>query len=136
MKDTATRRRLTDDDRNHCLKLSTCGLSNQEIADIMKTSSSSVAYIKQIHNACLNKDFDTLHRLSTNHGATIAWAMQLTGISFPDEKTPVAEEPEAKSAPAEKPVADAIITREFMLATFDALSDIRNLLTEIRDILS
>ena len=134
MKDTITKRRLTDDDRNACLKLITCGLSNQEIADIMKTSSSSVAYIKQIHNACLNKDFDTLHRLSTNHNSTVAWAMQLTGITFPDN-APVVEEPEVKSVPAEKPDARDILTREFMSATFDVLSDIRSLLTEIRDIL-
>lgn len=135
MKDTATRRRLTDDDRNACIKLSTCGLSNQEIADILKVSYSSVAYIKQIYAACLDKDFDTLRRLSTNHSATIAWATQLTNITIPDEKTTVVEEPEAKSAPAEKPDANDILTREFMLSTFDALSDIRALLTEIRDIL-
>jgi hypothetical protein len=136
MKDTATRRRLTDDDRNACLKLSTCGLSNQEIADIMKTSMSTVAYLKQAHTACLSKDFDTLHRLSVGHSSTVAWAMQLTGTSFPDTTTvPAVEEPVTTVEPEEKPAASAILTREYMLATFDVLSDIRSLLTEIRDIL-
>ena len=135
MKDTAQRRRLTNDDRAACIKLSTCGLSNQEIADILKVSYSSVAYIKQIYAACLDKDFDTLRRLSANHNATIVWATQLTNTTFPDEEIPAVEEPEEKSVPAEKPSANDILVREFMSATFDVISDIRNLLTEIRDIL-
>ena len=61
--------------------------------------------------------------------------MGLTGLAFPDEPVQVVEEPEVHDKVEEKPDADAIITREFMLATFDAISDIRNLLTEIRDIL-
>ena len=134
MKDITTRRRLTDEERNQCLKLCTCGLSNQEIADIMKTSQSAVAYIKQTYNACLNKDFDTLRKLSASHNSTVVWAMQLTGIEFP-EVAPIVEEPEVPAKAEEKPDAHDTLTREFMLATFDMLSDIRNLLTEIRDIL-
>jgi len=134
MKDIATKRRLTDEDRNACLKLITCGLSNQEIADIMKTSASSVAYIKQIHTACLSKDFDTLRRLSTNHNSAVLWAMQLTGITFPDN-APAVSEPKVNDKTEEKPEANDILTREYMLATFDMFSEIRNLLTEIRDIL-
>ena len=134
MKDLNTKRRLTDEDRNQCLKLITCGLSTQDIADIMKCSRSAVAFIKQTYNACLSKDFDTLRRLSTNHNSTVLWAMQLTGITFPDN-APAVSEPKVPDKAEEKPSADAVITREFMLATFDALSDIRNLLTEIRDIL-
>ena len=142
MKDTATRRRrLTDEDRNACMKLSACGLSNQEIADIMKVSYSSVAYIKQIYAACLDKDFDILRRLSANHTPTISWAMQLTGIEFPCEEIQPMEEPTVpeesvvQTGPEEKPAAADILTREFMLAAFDVFSDIRSLLTEIRDIL-
>ena len=84
MKDLNTKRKLTDEDRNQCLKLITCGLSAQDIADIMKFSRSAVAFIKQTYNACLSKDFDTLRRLSASHNSTVVWAMQLTGITFPD----------------------------------------------------
>ena len=134
MKDTNTKRRLTDEDRNTCLKLITCGLSCQEIADIVKSSRSAVAFIKQTYTACLNKDFDTLRRLSASHHSTVVWAMQLTGIEFPDD-APVVSEPKTLDNAEEKPNANDILTREFMLSTFDVLSDIRNLLTEIRDIL-
>lgn len=134
MRDLTNRRRLTDEDRNQCLKLITCGLSTQDIADIMKSSRSAVAFIKQTYNACLSKDFDTLRRLSASHNSTVVWAMQLTGITFPDN-APVVKEPKVPDKTEEKPTADTIISREFMLATFDALSDIRSLLTEIRDIL-
>ena len=138
MKATNAKMRMTDDARNQCIKLCSYGVSTQEIADIMKVSYSSIAYIKQIYRACVDKDFDTLRRLSANHNSTIQWAMQLTGITFPDEKIQVTEEsavPEESAVSEEKPAATDILTREFMLAAFDALSDIRNLLTEIRDIL-
>lgn len=128
MKDpTTTRRRLTDADRDHCMKLSHCGLSLQEIADIMKISTSAVAYIRQAYNACVQKDFDTLRTISRNHNSTALWAMNLTGLAFPAEV--LAEELDAPTEPEETPdVPDAT-------AIEDVLSDIRNLLTEIRDIL-
>ena len=130
MKDLNTgRRKLTDDDRNAILKLSTCGLSLQEIADITKTSRSAVGFVKQAYNACLNKDFDTLRRLFASHQTTVAWAMQLTGLAFPDNI------PEVSATVEKAQDTHPIITREFMLSTFDVLSDIRSLLTEIRDIL-
>ena len=141
MKDLNIKRNLTDDDRNKCLKLVSCGLSAAEIADIMGVSNSTVYYIRQAHTACLNKDFDTLNTLSKKCYPVVQWATQLTGVTFPDEEIPVTEEPivpeesAAPTEPEEKPTAADILTREFMLATFDALSDIRNLLTEIRDIL-
>lgn len=129
MKDHTIRRRLTDADRDHCMKLSHCGLSAQEIADIMKISTSAVAYIRQAYNACLNKDFDTLLTISRNHNSTVLWAMQLTGIAFPAEVLVNEEEPTVDTEPEEKPdVPDST-------AIEDVLSDIRNLLTEIRDIL-
>lgn len=126
---------LTDDERNAVLKLTGCGLTNQDIADILHISYSSVAYIKQAYTACLDKDFDTLRRLSKISNPSVVWAMQVTGTSFPQDEV-TEEEPDVQGGPEEKSGVDEnIVTREFMLATFDALSDIRNLLTEIRDIL-
>ena len=135
MKDLTTKRNLTDDDRNNCLKLLSCGLSASEIADIMGVSASTVYYIRQAHAACLSKDFDTLRMLDKKCSPVVRWATQLTNTAFPDEAVPVVEEPVTPAEPEEKPAANTILTREFMLATFDALSDIRNLLTEIRDLL-
>ena len=135
MKDLNTKRNLTDDDRNHCLKMLSCGLSTAEIAEIMGVSTSTVYYVRQAHTACLSKDFDTLRMLAKKCYPVVHWATQLTNTALPDEEIPVVEEPEVKSVPEEKPDAHAIITREFMLAAFDVFSDIRNLLTEIRDIL-
>ena len=130
MKDpTLTRRRLTDADRTHCMKLFDCGLSLQEIADIMKISTSAVSYIKQAYKACINKDFDTLLTISRYHNSTVLWAMQLTGVAFPAEVLVDEEEPTVDAEPEE--TADVPNNT----AIEDVLSDIRNLLTEIRDIL-
>ena len=82
MKDIAPRRRLTDDDRNACLKLITCGLSCQEIADIMKSSRSAVAFIKQTYNACLSKDFDTLRDKAREMGAKTRFSATEAGQAF------------------------------------------------------
>lgn len=136
MNELHTRKRMTDADRTNCLKLFECGLSVKEVADIMKVSTSAVSYVRQAHNACLEKDFDTLRKLSVGHGSTAAWAMNLTNTAFPEDVIAVKEpETAAYDANETKIIPDSVITREFMLATFEVVSDIRNLLTEIRDML-
>ena len=119
-----TRRHLTDADRNSCLKLLTCGLSTDEIVDIMHISRSTVSNIRQAHTACLNKDWSVLQRLSTESRATVDWAMQVTGAEkdfqeiFNSAKITVA--PDAVNEPV-----------DFQFKIYDTLLDIRNLLADI-----
>jgi hypothetical protein len=130
------RRWLTDTDRDNALRLLGCGLSVKEIAPIMKLSKSSIQYIKQAHTACIEKDWSTLQRMSTTCRPTVDWAMRVTGTdkvfleTFPKEEEPVEEtkEPEVTPTPEN-------ITREDFLSMYATMSDIRNLLIEIRDIL-
>lgn len=128
---------LTDKDRDDVLKLLTCGLSTQEVAEIMHISKSTVCYIRQAHTACINKDWSTLQRLSTSIPAVTDWAMKGTGLdkefleTFPKE--PEAQ-PVQESAPAPV-VAEPIITREDFMTLSNTLQDICCLLTEIRDML-
>jgi transcriptional regulator with XRE-family HTH domain len=130
--------RLTDEDRNHCLRLIGCGLSTDEIAKIMHISKSTVSYIRQAHNACLAQDWSTLQRLSLEVKSTVEWAMKLTGAdkvfeeTFKDEN----EEPEQNvEVPAPTTNVPETITREDFLSLSNTLQDISYLLTEIRDIL-
>ena len=128
---------LTDKDRDDVLKLLTCGLSTQEVAEIMRISKSTVSYIRQAHTACINKDWSTLQRLSTTISAITEWAMKVTGLdkefleTFPKEpeSQPVQE---SASAPV---VAEPIITREDFMTLSNTMQDICCLLTEIRDML-
>lgn len=128
--------RLTDDDRNNCLRLINCGLSTNEIATIMRISKSTVSYIRQAHTACLAKDWSTLQRLSIEVKSTVEWAMKLTGMDkvFEEEflKEPEQPEPEVE-APKVEPVP--YIHPGNLYEMYEVLTDIRSLLTEIRDIL-
>ena len=127
------KRNLTDADRNTCLKLLNCGLSVQEIIDIMHISRSTIYFIKQAHIACLNKDWSTIQKLSTESRPTVDWAMKITGVDKladeifgkPKTEEPVAE-PVAGNAPSSTADTDKI---------YKALADICSLLTEIRDII-
>lgn len=127
---------LSDEERNQCLKLITCGLPTNEIADIMHISKSSVSYIRQAHTACISKDWDTLQRLSTSGSRpAVDWAMRLTGAD--KEFLETFGTPD-KYKPTDGPVVDVPtdpITREDILAMYATLQDIRSLLTEIRDTL-
>lgn len=138
METERTKRYLTDKDRDDVLKLLTCGLNTQEIAEIMHISKSTVSYIRQAHTACINKDWSTLQRLSTSISAITEWAMKVTGIdkefleTFPKEPE---EQPVQESAPAPVVVPEPVVTREDFLAMYATMQDIRSLLTEIRDML-
>ena len=128
--------RLTDEDRNNCLRLINCGLSTNEIAKIMHISKSTVSYIRQAHTACLAKDWPTLQKLSVEVKTTVEWAMKLTGMDkvFEEEfpKEPEQPEPEVE-APKTEPVP--YIHPGNLYEMYEVLTDIRSLLTEIRDIL-
>ena len=137
METERTKRHITDKDRDDVLKLLTCGLSTQEIAEIMHISKSTVSYIRQAHTACVNKDWSTLQRLSTSISAITEWAMKVTGLdkefleTFPKEPE---EQPAQESAPAPV-VVEPIRTREDFMTLSNTMQDICCLLTEIRDML-
>lgn len=138
METEKTKHRLTDKDRNDALKLLTCGLGTQEIAEIMHISRASVGYIRQAHTACINKDWSTLQRLSTSIPAVTEWAMKVTGLdkefleTFPKEPE---EQPVQESAPEPVVVPEPVVTREDFLAMYATMQDVRSLLIEIRDML-
>ena len=127
---------LTDADRDTIMRLTACGLSSEEIADIMKCAPSSVRYIKQIYAACINQDWEVLHRLSVSWCSATAWAMSRTGLSWDDEpkSEPVVaevtiDEPNNVDATHNIPLDDVVVSMS------KTLVDIRNLLTEIRDLI-
>ncbi len=128
---------LSDEERNQCLRLMNCGITTQEIADIMHISKSTVSYIRQAHTACLAKDWDTLQKLSTTgHRPVVDWAMKITGADKIFEETfKKPEEPVKEVAREEDIVVTEPITREDVLAMYGTLQDIRSLLVEIRDML-
>ena len=126
---------LTDADRDNILRLYECGLSAKEIAPIMKISKSAIQYIKQAHTACVEKDWSTLQRLSTYCRPTVDWAMKLTGTDEVFLKEfPKVDEP--KQNETEPVVAnDGPLHPLNAYEIYSVLTDIRSLLTEIRDIL-
>lgn len=134
MKSETSKHLLTDQERDQVLKLSVCGLQIKEIAEIMHISTSTVSYIRQAHNACLNQDWSTLQKLSTTSRTIVDWAMRVTGTdkvfaeTFPKEPEPEVEAPKTEPAPE-------TITREEFKSLNNTLQDICYLLTEIRDML-
>ena len=138
MKTETTRQahgRLTDKDREAVLKLITCGLPTKEIADIMHISTSTVSYIRQAHTACLNRDWSTLQRLSLDSSATTEWAMRITGTDKVFAETfPKEDEPESVTGPTVDNTPNTIDPRN-LYEMYEVLTDIRSLLTEIRDML-
>lgn len=127
---------LSDEERNQCLKLMNCGLATQEIADIMHVSKSTVSYIRQGHTACLNRDWDTLQKLSTTgHRPVVDWAMKLTGVDKIFEETFKKPEEPVEVAEEGDIVDNLPVTREDFLAMYATMQDIRSLLTDIRDAL-
>ena len=132
------KRTLTDTDRDTCLKLINCGLSNTEIVNIMHISLSTIQYIKQAHKACVNQDWNTLQKLSTCVRPTVDWAMKITGTDKAFLET--FGKPKEQSEPVTGPTVDYTavpdpITREDFLGMYATMQDIRSLLVEIRDIL-
>ena len=128
---------LSDEERNQILKLINCALPTREIAKIMHISNSTVSYVRQAHTACIDKDWNTLQRLSAGPArATTAWAMKITGTDkvFLETFGKPVDEP-VEVAEEGKVVATASITREDFLAMYATMQDIRSLLTEIRDTL-
>lgn len=129
------KRHLTDTDRETVIKLANCGMSISETVNIMHISKSTVSYIRQAHQACLDKDWNALQKLSTVVRPTVDWAMKVTGtdIAFletfgkPEEQTEVAKEGDITYTNP--------ITREDFLAMYGTMQDIRSLLIEIRDVL-
>lgn len=135
MKPETSKHKLTDRERDDVLKLIVCGLPTDDIAGIMHISKSSVSYIRQAHNACLNQDCSTLQRLSTTTGATVEWAMRVTGTDKVFLKEfPKAEPDYGLEAPKHEPAPETISKEDFY-AAYATLQDIRSLLIEIRDIL-
>lgn len=134
MKPEITRHRLTDADRNACLKLLTCELSTDEIVDIMHISRSTVSYIRQAYNACLSRNWSILQKLSCDSRATVDWAMKITGVD--KEALEIFGKPENEKVESEPVVetATAAQNKQF-IALYDTLLDIRNLLADIRNML-
>jgi hypothetical protein len=132
-KPKTTRHTITDADRDHVLKLCGCGLTNNEIANMLHISSRSVTNIRMAHAACIRQDWSALQKLSTTIRPTVDWAMQVTGVdkvfaeTFPKEDVPT-ETPPVTPAPE-------TITREEFQTLSTTLQDICYLLTEIRDLL-
>jgi hypothetical protein len=132
---------LTDRERDNCLKLLTCGLSTNEVADIVGISRASVGYMKQAHIAAINQDWSTLQRLSVICKNTVDWAMRITGADEVFKETfgepTTAGEPEPAGEPEitqTMPAPEAITRAEFDYLK-QSLSDICHLLIEIRDML-
>jgi hypothetical protein len=130
---------LSDEERNQILKLINCALSTREIASIMHISTSTVSYVRQAHTACIDKDWNTLQRLSTGPArATTEWAMKITGTdkvfkeTFGEPKK-IEKEPE-QVAPATAPVVETISKEDFQSLSA-TLQYICYLLTEIRDLI-
>ena len=132
MKPEKTKHLLTDKERDTVLKMLMCGVPLSEVADIMKVSTSTISYIRQAHNACINKDWSTLQKLSTTSRPIVDWAMKVTGTDrvFIETFGEPATQRENKSDTT--PVTNTI-TREDFLKLSNTLQDICYLLTEIRD---
>ena len=126
---------LTDSERARIAKLLNLGMNTQETAEIVGVSKSTVNYIGQAYRACLAKDFDTLTRLYPAVKPTVEWACRFTNTEYNFE-APVPEK-ESKSVAVKESTESvpALITRNEVIAYYNALSDIRELLTEIRDLL-
>ena len=120
----------TDADRDNVRRLAECGMTTREIADIMHIGKTTVGYIKSAYTACVNKDYDILRNLYSYVKPTVLWAMRITNTD-----PSVLEDTESELAPEVKSpeMATQPITRADYLAMLDAVLDIRNLLTEIRD---
>lgn len=133
MERRTTNRKITDVERNSIIKLFTCGCNTQEIAEIMHLSKSSVSYVRQAHAAALDRDWSTLQRLSNTCEAVVRWAMKVTGAEktfeelFKEEPEPVVE--------LLAPCAIEPVDPRNLYEMYEVLTDIRSLLTEIRDIL-
>jgi len=127
--------RLADKDRDAVLKLLVCGLPTHEIADIMHISKSSVCYIRQAHTACVNKDWSTLQKLSTENRLVVDWAMKVTGTDAVFLETFSEPDTQNEKTPEPATAVEPTITREDFLQLNNTLQDIVYLLTEIRDIL-
>ena len=128
---------LSDEERNQVLKLINCALPTREIAKIMHISNSTVSYVRQAHTACIDKDWNTLQRLSAGPArATTEWAMKITGT----DKAFIETFGKPVDAPAEvaeegKVVNTTAIDPRNLYEMYEVLVDLRSLLTEIRDIL-
>lgn len=118
---------LTDKERDHVIKLLNLGMSAQETSELLGIAKSTVFYIKQAYKACLAKDYDTLTRMCNHVKATVEWAVKFTKTPFVFE-VPLSEEDSATT------VDDESNNRE-NADLQKTLTDIRDLLIEIRDIL-
>lgn len=136
MKHENKKRYLNDKDRDGILKLLVCGLSTDEIASICHCSKSTVSYIRQAHTACLNQDWSTLQKLSTDVRSTVTWAMKVTNVDKTFEEL-FKEEPKPEETVTGPTVDDAPnpVDPRNLYEMYEVLTDIRSLLTEIRDIL-
>ena len=123
------RRVLTDADRDTVLRLSNCGVSNVEIANILHICDATVSNIRSAHAACVKQDWSAIQKLSTVTRPTVDWAMRVTGV---DKVFDVLFNEKPEPAPAPEP-APSVITREDFLSLQSSLQDIAYLLTEIRD---
>ena len=120
-----SKHRLTDADRDACLKLLQSGLSCLEISQILPVSRSSVDYVRRAHSACLSQDWDSLRTVAGYCRSTAEWALKVTKSSccLDMVTTPKTSNEVSSSVPVGAEEVKEMLT------------DIRNLLTEIRDIL-
>ena len=80
--------KITNETRDAMARLSLLGLKNAEIADLLNVSASSVAYTMQCYKAAEMDDWKTLHRLSSNNGPNVRWALDKFGKTLPEKSMP------------------------------------------------
>lgn len=128
------RKTYTDADRDAIIRLHQCGLSVEEIVEILHFSRTYIYVIMQAHRACIEQDWSALQKLSLTNKPTVDWAMRVTGADAVFAETFPKEEPVDDSAPAVQPVPE-YVTREDFLCLQDTLLTILGTLTQIRDVL-
>ena len=77
--------KLTPEVRDTILRLSSAGLKNSEIADILNISYSITAYTMQCYRAVESEDWETLHKISAKHGQCVKWALDKFGKTLPED---------------------------------------------------
>lgn len=141
MEKRVPRQFITNTDRDKVVILHNRGLKTKDISDMLHISKSSVNYILQAYNACINADRVTLQKLIKLCRPTVDWAIKITNAAeifrTPEpEPEPEPEIPEIDITdfePENKEPTPVTVTREDFLAMYATLQDIRSLLIEIRD---
>lgn len=136
MEKRTPKQHITNADRDKVLILHNHGLKTKDIADMLRISKSSVNYIMQAYEACINADRLTLQKLIKFCRPTVDWAIKITNAAeifkTPEpEPEPEPEIPEIDITdfePEQKEPANVDNA-----AIYTVLCDIRNLLLDIRE---